>query len=268
MIKLIVADMDGTLLNSDHELSPKFEDTYNELTQMGIRFTVASGRPYYTLLPQFQHINHDIILIGDNGAYIGTHPEPVVMNPFTQEEVAEIVAAGRKISDVHLIRCTPERPYTESDNPLFIQEAKKYYPNLKIVDNINELTEKTLKMAIYDAKTWQLNSGDAWDIFIDKFVIAKSSKVWVDLMPLGVNKGAAIKYLQNKLGISKEETMAFGDFHNDIEMLQTAFHSYAMENAHEDVKNVARFQAPSNNDDGVIKVIENVVLNGRLNRLA
>ncbi|GAF02397.1 HAD family hydrolase [Saccharicrinis fermentans] len=259
-IKLIVADMDGTLLNSNHELSPKFEATYKQLRRLGIRFVVASGRPYYTLLPQFEHMEHDMILIGDNGAYIGTRPEPVVMKAFAHDEVAEIAALGRSLEDVYLVICTQDRPYTESDDPYFIAEAKRYYPTLKVVNNTDELEEKVLKIAAFDAKTWQLNSGKAWDVFQDKYVVAKSSNVWIDLMPLGINKGAAVKYLQEQLGISKEETMAFGDFHNDIEMLQMAHHSYAMENAHDDVQQVARFKAPSNDRDGVIKVIEEIVL--------
>ena len=63
--------------------------------------------------------------------------------------------------------------------------------------------------------------------------------------------------LQNELSFTYHETMAFGDYFNDLEMLQASFHSYAVENAHEGVKKIARFRAPSNQDKGVFSVIRN-----------
>ena len=260
MIKLIVTDMDGTLLNSEKELSPKFPDIYKRLVEKGIVFAVASGRPYYTLVPQFNHMQHDIVLIGDNGAYIGAKSEGVITGYFDKSEVAEIVDVARGINDVFLVVCTPEKPYCEVDDLSFLQEAKKYYPNIERIDNLKNVSEKVLKIAILDMKTWELNSGDAWDVFAKEHVVAKSSNVWIDIMPKGVNKGEAVKILQEKLKVGKEETMAFGDFHNDIEMLQRAAYSYAMKNAHEDVKKVAAYMAPSNDNDGVMEVIEKSVL--------
>ena len=260
MIKLIVTDMDGTLLDSQKELSPGFPEVYKALTDKGVVFAVASGRPYYTLVPQFEDIEHDIILIGDNGAYIGTHPEPVITNSFTKAQVDEIIEVGRKVNDVYLIICTPEKPYCESNDDVFLKEALKYYPNMERLDSLNDVSEQVLKVAILDVKTWELNSGNAWSVFAGKHVVAKSGSVWIDIMPQGVNKGEAVRFLQNKLNISKDETMAFGDFHNDIEMLQRAKYSYAMKNAHDDIKKIARFEAPGNDDDGVMKVIEEVVL--------
>ncbi|SMO61084.1 hypothetical protein SAMN06265379_103354 [Saccharicrinis carchari] len=260
MIKLIVTDMDGTLLNSNKELSPKFESIYKQLRDKGIRFAVASGRPHYSLRPQFEHFTHDIIFIGDNGAYIGTQPEPLISGSFTNSEMDEIINTYRKIAGVDAVICTPHKPYTESDDADFIKKAKKYYPNIEMVDEAKKINEQVLKVAICDSLTWQENSGKIWNRFEEKHVVAPSSNVWIDLMPLGVNKGAAVAHIQQLLGVKKEETMVFGDFHNDIEMLQMASHSYAMENAHEDVKNVAQFIAPSNDSNGVIQVIEEVVL--------
>lgn len=259
MIKLIVTDMDGTLLNSKKELSPKFEDTYKQLSRMNIRFVVASGRPHYTLSPQFSHMKHDIILVGDNGAFIGTKPEPVISNALTSENASEILATGRNTADVHLVICTTDKPYTESNNQYFLNEARKYYPNIEIINDASLIKKPILKIAICDLKTWQLNSGTTWNKFADKYAVAKASNIWIDIMPIGVNKGAAVKYLQKIFGITKAETMTFGDFHNDIEMLKMSEYSYAMDNAHQDIKDIAKYKAPSNDDDGVIKTIEKLL---------
>lgn len=86
-----------------------------------------------------------------------------------------------------------------------------------------------------------------------------SGQVWVDIMGTTADKGHALADLQREMGISPEQTMAFGDYGNDIEMLRRAQWSYAMADAHPDVKAVARFVAPSNDDAGVTRTIREVL---------
>ena len=93
--------------------------------------------------------------------------------------------------------------------------------------------------------------------------IAKSGKHTIDINSNSFNKGIALEIIQNKLGIKYEETMVFGDFLNDYEMMDKAYYSYAMENAHPKLKQKARFVAPKNTDNGVIKVIKEVVLKNK-----
>lgn len=78
---------------------------------------------------------------------------------------------------------------------------------------------------------------------------------WLDVMKKGVTKGTAIKQLQKKLGISREECMAFGDFMNDYDMMKECEESYAMENAHPGLKAICKHIAPSNDDNGVMRTI-------------
>ena len=86
-----------------------------------------------------------------------------------------------------------------------------------------------------------------------------SAKIWLDVMNAEASKGAAIKHLQNTLGFTYEQTMSFGDYLNDLEMLKESYHSYAMENAHPKLKEIARFAAPSNVDAGVFQVLEKLL---------
>ena len=74
-----------------------------------------------------------------------------------------------------------------------------------------------------------------------------------------MNKGQAVKRIQESLEIRPEETMAFGDQLNDIEMLQQAYYSFAVANAREEVRKLARFQADSNKNDGVLKVLKQLL---------
>jgi hydroxymethylpyrimidine pyrophosphatase-like HAD family hydrolase len=86
--------------------------------------------------------------------------------------------------------------------------------------------------------------------------VVVSAKIWLDVMNAEASKGAALKHLQETLGFTFEQTMVFGDYLNDLEMLKEAYHSYAMDNAHPKIKEIARFSAPSNREQGVLTVLK------------
>ncbi len=260
MIKLVVSDMDGTLLNTEKRLPPDFEQTYKGLQQKGIQFVVASGRPYYFLVPQFENFDHDIVFIGENGSVIVSKDKHKIISHFPQKGIEEIVKQDLSLPYTDMIVCTPDQPYSNSKNQSFIKEAKKYYPTLKYLEHPEKITDKVLKFAINDIRDGKVDKLEPWRRFQKDFVVEMSGDVWIDIMPQGVNKGSALKILQENWGITKEETMVFGDFHNDIEMLKLAKYNYAMQNAHEDVKRIAKYIAPSNDDNGVMKVIKEIIL--------
>ncbi len=260
MIKLIVSDMDGTLLNDEKELSPKFQQVYTKLQEKGIKFVVASGRPSYSLVPQFNFFNHNILFICDNGAFINMDEEPIVVKPLDMSFVHSIIKDARATEGVYITVCGMHTSYIEKSQKEFLPEASKYYKGLEVVDDLLELDETILKIALFDSKTWKNNSWEIWQKYNEHLAIAPSSDQWIDIMPIEVNKGMALKIVQEKLGVSNDETMAFGDYLNDLEMLKMAKYSYAMENAHPDIKNIASFVAPDNNKDGVLNTIEKVVL--------
>ena len=92
-----------------------------------------------------------------------------------------------------------------------------------------------------------------------KLKVVTAGREWLDIMERGVNKGAALKEIQESLGILPEETMAFGDNLNDIELLERAKYSYAIGNAREEVKEAANYVADTNVNDGVLKVLRTLV---------
>ncbi|MGL5317497.1 MAG: HAD family hydrolase, partial [Bacteroidales bacterium] len=89
----------------------------------------------------------------------------------------------------------------------------------------------------------------------DRVLVKVSGKIWLDISTKQANKGRAIECLQKHLGITAQETMVFGDYLNDLEMMQSAYYSYAMQNAHPELKAVSRFETDSNEEDGVVKVL-------------
>ncbi|UXN33015.1 HAD hydrolase family protein [Glutamicibacter sp. M10] len=89
-----------------------------------------------------------------------------------------------------------------------------------------------------------------------------SGSHWVDAMNHGVHKGLALGALQKELGINDDETVVFGDYPNDLEMIKAATYSFAMANAHPDVAAAANFTAPANTEHGVLQVLR-AYLDGR-----
>ena len=89
----------------------------------------------------------------------------------------------------------------------------------------------------------------------DRFSVILSGENWVDVMRPGVSKGRAMQMLQQLKGLTPQECMAFGDYLNDLELLENVSESYAMENALEELKRVAKYIAPCNDENGVMRVI-------------
>lgn len=259
MIKLIASDMDGTLLNDNQEISKDFEKVFKELDNKGIIFAAASGRPYYNLIDKFKEVKDDMLFIADNGAYVVYKNEELAVSKIDNKIIKELIKIGEKIEDSYIILCGKNNAYFNSDEERFLVEAKKYYNEYKIVKDLNEVNDDIVKFTICDLKGSEGNSYKYYDDYKDKLQVSVSGEIWLDIMDKGVNKGLAIKEIQDKLGISYEETMVFGDYLNDLEMMDQAYHSYAMENAHDDLKKVSRYIAKKNTEDGVIEKIKEVI---------
>ncbi len=256
MIKMIVSDMDGTLLNSNKQLPNDFAEVYRLLRKEGIRFVVASGRQYHTLVEEFAHLNHDISFIAENGGFIQWGEQSKVMNSIAPELLKDVVSAIRE-TGANIVLCGQSEAYVEDEScEAFTQELAKYYVKRTLVDDLTLVTEPILKIAINDFERIESDISPLLkEQFGEALQISTSSPIWLDVMPVGTNKGKAIRFLQEEINVLPEETMAFGDYLNDLEMLQSVGYSYAMDNAHPDIKAVARYNAPSNDEAGVMVVI-------------
>ena len=116
--------------------------------------------------------------------------------------------------------------------------------------------DKICKLAVFDAKNAEENAYELLKKYNGELLVCLSGHNWVDLMNIGVNKGEAIKIIQENYNISFDETMAFGDYLNDFEMMQNCKYSYAMENAHPKLKEICNYRAKSNDEDGVVDAIK------------
>jgi Cof subfamily protein (haloacid dehalogenase superfamily) len=257
-IKFIAADMDGTLLNEQGELDPEFFEIYQRIIEQNIIFAAASGRQYYSLIETFSAIKEEMIFIAENGTLVMHQGKELYSCTIDKTAIDEIIVEARGINGAHIVLCGKKSAYIETVSEQAIKEIKKYYHHCESVDDLLKAEDEFIKVAICH---FSGSESEVYPVINSKFgdshKVVVSAKIWLDIMNLKASKGAAIEYLQSKMGFSFEETMSFGDYFNDIEMLQASYYSYAMENAHEGVKRYARYQAPSNHNSGVLQVINN-----------
>lgn len=258
MIRLIDTDMDGTLLNSKGELSPQFHEVFNDLKAKNILFAAASGRQYFTLVENFKEVADEMLFIAENGTYIAYKGEELAVYPLERKLAHELIKRGRALG-LYIILATSKGAFIESEDEAFNKEVSKYYIKNQIVEDLLQIEGDILKVTICDFEGAEQNSYKAYKDLSHEVQICVAGEIWLDMMANGVNKGRAIQEIQNKMNISYDETMVFGDYLNDLEMLKSAYHSYAMANAHPQVKEIARFIAKSNDEEGVIEKIKEVI---------
>lgn len=261
MIKLIATDMDGTLLNGNGQLPENFFSTLKQLEAKNVNFVVASGRPYSTLYENFKPYSDQLQFICDNGAYIVEPGKEPIITTIDRTLAKEVLKVCETIPDIELIICAVNHTYIKPSSAEFEQEIEKYYINKKVVPDFSDIDDDIFKIAICDHKGAKENSYEILHaIFKDQCKIAVSGTLWADINSKEVNKGSSLKKLQQDLNITYDETMVFGDFYNDVEMLQAAHYSFVMENANEDMKQYGNFTAKRNTENGVIQAIEKYVL--------
>ena len=263
MLKLIATDMDGTLLNDRKEMPEKTFDIVDHLHEKGITFAVASGRQHLSLQQLYGRIKDDIVIVAGNGSIIIDKGETIFADTIDPDTVREIVEVVSQIPDLKLTISGLKSAYMFEENvisemPMYLVES--HFPVRSIIKSLDDLPtdEKVIQVAVFDPQfNSKVNIYEKIKHLEHKCKLAISGSEWLDIMNIDVNKGVAIQKLQEKLGATAEETMVFGDELNDYEMMQQAYYSFAMANAIPEIKEISNFIAPSNEEQGVIRILEN-----------
>jgi Cof subfamily protein (haloacid dehalogenase superfamily) len=255
-IKLIVSDLDGTLLNSNHELPVDFWEIEQKLVDKNIIFAVATGRQFYNIIKVFDAIKHRTVFLAENGTYGYYKGKELFVNPLPKNDANAFIQKGRAVKDAFLILCGKKSAYVENADEKFLFEARKYYSKLEIVTDLTQVDDVVLKVTICDFNHVPTNSYLHFKQYENDFKIAISGEIWLDITAISANKGIAVMAIQKQLNITFNQTMVFGDFLNDFEMMQTAKFSSAMKNAHPDILKISNFITNfDNNNNGVTEIV-------------
>ena len=263
MLKLIATDMDGTLLNNNHEMPMRTFEIIDQLHERGITFAVATGRGHHSILKIYDKIKDDIVMITNNGAIIIDKGEIIAAQFLPRIIAQEIVEAIQNLPKVSLMVKGIDSAYFFGEDILATIPTEildDHFPKHTVVNGFADIPtdDEIVQIVVYDPDCDpEKNARIPLLQFEDNATLAVSGDYWLDIMAKNINKGNALAQLQEMLDANPDETMVFGDQMNDYELMQSAYYSYAMDNAVEPIKAVANFVAPSNEDEGVIKIIEN-----------
>lgn len=262
-IRLVVTDMDGTLLDDAKRIPDGLWPMLAELRRRGVLFSPASGRPYTTLARQFAEVAEGMVFIAENGTYVVRDGVELSSDVLDRSVVADLARTVRRLVadgvDMGIVVSGKRSAYVERTDEAFLAEVREYYVEHRIVEDVTAVEDDVIKVALFDFGSAEHTTAPALQAFAATHHVVVSGEHWVDVINRSANKGAALRGLQRELGITPAQTMVFGDYLNDLEMLDAADWSFAMSNAHPEVVRRARHLAPSNNENGVLRTISHML---------
>lgn len=260
--KAVAVDMDGTFMNDDltydHE---RFNKVLTKLHEHHIHFIVSSGRPLSRLQRDFSDFLDRIDMVADNGAILVRDNNIISTHFFTYSTgMALINYVEEHFPEAHICISGKDRAYLKESYPTdFKRLMRFYYPNYIAVKEFSEIptSERIIKLTLNCPAEYaeELEAGFN-EKHTERIHCTTSGFDDIDVMPYGVNKAQGLKYFLRYFHLTPDQLIAFGDGMNDKEMLELAGYSYAMSNGNPEIIKLAKYKAPSNNESGVLKVLE------------
>ena len=265
--KLLVLDVDGTLLNDEREISKRTLAALLKVQQMGVRIVLASGRPTYGLMPLAKTLelgNYGGFVLSYNGCQIikaqngeilferRINPE---MLPYLEKKARKNGFAIFTYHDDTLITDSPDNEYIKNEallNNLKIIREDEFSTAIDFAPCKCMLSDKE-KALIGLEQHWEKRLAGTLDAF-------RSEPYFLEVVPCGVNKANTLGALLEHLGVTREEVIAVGDGVCDVTMLQLAGMGVAMGHSQDSVKVCADYVTASNEEDGVALAVEKLIL--------
>ena len=266
--KLLVLDVDGTLLNDEREISKRTLAALLKVQQMGVRIVLASGRPTYGLMPLAKTLelgNYGGFILSYNGCQIikaqngeilferRINPE---MLPYLEKKARKNGFAIFTYHDDTLITDSPDNEYIKNEallNNLKIIREDEFSTAIDFAPCKCMLVSDKEKALIGLEQHWEKRLAGTLDAF-------RSEPYFLEVVPCGVNKANTLGALLEHLGVTREEVIAVGDGVCDVTMLQLAGMGVAMGHSQDSVKVCADYVTASNEEDGVALAVEKLIL--------
>ena len=260
-IDMVISDLDGTLLSPTSQISPRIRAAVEAVLKAGIRFTLASGRPKMSVMDIMQELAFQDAYIAGGGAYVEDPSQNLVIEHqvFDRETIETITFLARQCK-ASLLFEEPERMYLEGPDEisrLFNKMAG--FPIPRVDDALAEAKTLPTKIVLVAEAEVLAALDPSLEAMHDRLSVASSYPTLRDVTPAGMNKGSALEKLSRHVGIPGDRILAIGDGWNDKSMFDIAAIGVAVANATPNVLAEADIIAPSNEDDGVAWVLEQVL---------
>ena len=266
--KLIVLDVDGTLLNSSRELTKRTVQTLRKVQQMGIRLALASGRPTYGLLPLAKAIElgtYDGYIISYNGAQVmeARTGQIIFERRIDPQMVPYLEKKAQKMGFTMAYYDGNEVVSTDITNPHIVDEAEMNGMTLRQDDTLSiGMDDWPAEVMLVSDDEQALSAlAEHMERHLNGVMdTIHSNPYYLEVVGYQVGKSYAMSALVQKMGIQMAEVLAIGDGEADINMLQMAGTGVAMANATDAVRRCADFTTLSNDQDGVALAIEKAIV--------
>ncbi len=265
--KLLVLDLDGTLTNSQKEITPRTLEVLERVQTAGVKLVLASGRPTYGITPLAKELKMD-----QHGGYILSYNGGKIIDTKTMEVIYEQVLPLDLVPELHRAALDAGAVILTYRNQYILTEQ----PQDKYVGHELFLTKMTpekvanFSTAVDFDPDKCLIVGEPEDIeplgerlnaqFGDRLSAYRSEPFFLEVVPKGIDKALSLIRLLSHIGSTKEEMAAVGDGFNDLSMIQLAGFGVAMANAQDVVKEAADYTTLSNDEDGVAAMVEKFIL--------
>lgn len=259
---LIAIDVDGTLLNSQKELSLQNEEAVKAARESGVLVSLVTGRSTFSLKPILERLGIDQPYIGSGGAFIIDPAEDRIIDyrPLGRPSLKILVSAARA-QKTAIFFYLPDAIYCEaSPGALEGWKSPGGYTPIQVKDILRDTGAAPTKVAIYgnydrliQTKEQAIKSGA-------RLSMSFPHPWFLDVTREDADKGHALIRLATYLQIPTQRILVIGDAENDLPMFRVAGFSVAMGNSTPDVKAAADLIAPSNDEDGVAWALQRLIL--------
>ncbi|MFS0879652.1 haloacid dehalogenase [Bacillus sp. 7586-K] len=265
--KMIVLDLDDTLLRDDHTISERTKKALMDAQEKGVKVVLASGRPTFGMKPIAKELS-----LAKYGSFILSFNGGKIINCQTNEELFSSTLSINQVHDlydisrrenVYIHTYVGDEIITDQDNQYTTIESELTGLPIRVVPNFKAaITEPVVKSLMVDAPEKLIVVEEKLQAELaDEYSVMRSKPFFLEFTEKGVTKGTSLNQLINECGIKREEVIAIGDSYNDLSMIEFAGLGVAMGNAPEDIKLAADYVTDTNMNDGVAKVVEQFILN-------
>lgn len=258
MYKVVVSDLDGTLLNNHHQISSHTRRTLHALTDRGIRFIVATGRHHVDVQSIRDALGLDIYLITANGAVVHDPQDRCIYNQTIPPALAQELVEIERLPDIALHVYRGDEWLVEAESP----ELLAYHKESGFIYRVEDLQacdKQQINKIFYVGEHADLLELEhrLLSYYGDQLSIAFSTPTCLETMQKGVNKGNAVKAVLEQNGYKLTDAVAFGDGMNDREMLSMVGLGVVMGNAHSRLKEALpnHPRALTNDEEGVAEYL-------------
>ncbi|MDD7304956.1 MAG: Cof-type HAD-IIB family hydrolase [Peptoniphilaceae bacterium] len=264
MKKIIALDIDGTLLNSNNEISDKTLKSLLKAQDMGHILVIASGRNPQGV-EKFAHMlnfkDHNGLLSNFNGGMITNYKTGEVIIEHTLDyKLAKDILQFSENLDINYFIYGKDELLTNSKDTYFLKESEaRAFTTCRVVEDLSYSLDFAPHKILFSMDPRYIDK-DAKLIrkkFIDRTDQVKSTPFYYEVMPKGINKGKSLLEIANYYKVDIKDTIAFGDEENDLSMIELAGIGVVMGNGTDFMKSKADFVTKSNDQDGISFYLEN-----------